>query len=158
MTKDLEQLLKNLKLRRVLEIYDEQVRALATQLYERGVPLIAVENALVLAAARRLARPAGFPPHPTIRSLAYFTPVIEEVLRLDVGQQYFEYTRNCSNGTPKDGRPCFLPHHENHPSQAGSGRRSSTGGRGGHRAGTRGHTKNPEYVYCPSRIGMVGNL
>ena len=41
-------------------------RLLAAQLYERGVPLIAVENALVLAAARRLARPADFPPHPTI--------------------------------------------------------------------------------------------
>jgi hypothetical protein len=69
-------------------------RLLATQLYERGVPLIAVENALVLAAARRLARPADFPPHPTIRSLAYFAPVIEEVLSLEVGQQYFEHTRN----------------------------------------------------------------
>jgi hypothetical protein len=69
-------------------------RLLATQLYERGVPLIAVENALVLAAARRLARPTGFPPHPTIRSLAYFAPVIEEVLSLEVGQQYFEHTRN----------------------------------------------------------------
>jgi hypothetical protein len=69
-------------------------RLLAAQLYEQGVPLIAVENALVLAAARRLVRPAGFPPHPTIRSLAYFLPAIEEVLSLEVGQQYFEYTRN----------------------------------------------------------------
>jgi hypothetical protein len=43
------------------------------------VPLIAVENALVLAAARRLMRPASSPPLGTIRSLAHFSPVIEEV-------------------------------------------------------------------------------
>ena len=69
-------------------------RQLAAQLYERGVPLIAVENALVLAAARRLARPAGLPPLTTIRSLAYFSPVIEEVLNLQVSQQYFQHLRN----------------------------------------------------------------
>ena len=69
-------------------------RRLAAQLYERGVPLIAVENALVLAAARRLARPAGSPPLTTIRSLAYFSPVIEEVLHLQVSQQYFQHLRN----------------------------------------------------------------
>ena len=33
-------------------------RLLAAQLYARGVPLCAVENAFVLAAARRLIRPA----------------------------------------------------------------------------------------------------
>ncbi len=69
-------------------------RLLAAQLYERGVPLIAVENALVLAAARRLARPAGAPSLATIRSLAYFSPVIEEVLQLDVSQDYFQHLRN----------------------------------------------------------------
>jgi len=69
-------------------------RLVAAQLFERGVPLTAVENALVLAAARRLVRPAGFPPHATIRSLAYFLPVIEEVLSLEVSPQYFEYLRH----------------------------------------------------------------
>jgi hypothetical protein len=58
------------------------------------VPLLAVENALVLAAARRLARPAGAPPLGTIRSLAYFLPVIDEVLDLDASQAYFEYLRS----------------------------------------------------------------
>ncbi|MGA2329490.1 MAG: hypothetical protein ABSH05_24800 [Bryobacteraceae bacterium] len=53
-------------------------RLLATQLHQRGVPLMAIENALVLAAARRLIRPAGSPPLGAIRSLAYFLPVIEE--------------------------------------------------------------------------------
>jgi len=55
-------------------------RFLAAQLYARGVALCAVENAFVLAASRRQIRPAGAPPLSTIRSLAYFSPVIEEVL------------------------------------------------------------------------------
>jgi len=55
-------------------------RLLAAQLQQRGVPLVAVENALVLATARRLIRPADAVPLATIRSLAYFLPVIGEVL------------------------------------------------------------------------------
>jgi hypothetical protein len=69
-------------------------RVLAAQLYERGVSLEAVENALTLAAARRLARPAEASPLATIRSLAYFLPVIEEVLRLQAGPEYFHHLRN----------------------------------------------------------------
>ena len=37
-------------------------RLLAAQLHERGVPLEAVENAFVLAATRRMTRPAGAVP------------------------------------------------------------------------------------------------
>ena len=69
-------------------------RALAAQLHQRGVPLEAVENAFVLAAARRLIRPAGAAPLGAIRSLAYFSPVIEEVLQLQVGQEYFQHLRH----------------------------------------------------------------
>lgn len=69
-------------------------RLLAVQLHERGVPLEVVENALTLAAARRLARPAEAPPLGIIRSLAYFSPVIEEVLRLQVGPEYFRHLRH----------------------------------------------------------------
>jgi len=68
-------------------------RQMAAQLHERGVPLRAVENALVLAAARRLVRPAGAPPLGTIRSLAYFSAVIDEVIHLRVGPDYFRYLR-----------------------------------------------------------------
>jgi hypothetical protein len=68
-------------------------RLLAAQLHERGVPLMTVENALVLAAARRMIRPAGSPPLTTIRSLAYFLPVIEEVLSLRVSPDYFQHLR-----------------------------------------------------------------
>jgi hypothetical protein len=68
-------------------------RLLAAQLYQRGVPLIAVENALLLATARRLFRANQVAPLNTIRSLAYFVPVIDEVLRLQVDQHYFQYLR-----------------------------------------------------------------
>jgi hypothetical protein len=68
-------------------------RMLTLQLYQRGVPLSKIENALVLAAVRRLIRPADAPPLTTVRSLAYFLPVIEEVLKTEVGEQYFQYAR-----------------------------------------------------------------
>lgn len=69
-------------------------RLLAAQLHARGVPLPTVENALVLAASRRLLRPADAPPLGTIRSLAYFLPVINEVLELTVSPDYFQYLRH----------------------------------------------------------------
>jgi len=68
-------------------------RLLAAQLYERGVPIETVENALTLAAVRRLMRPAEAAPLGTVRSLAYFVPVIEEVLQTKVGPDYFRYLR-----------------------------------------------------------------
>jgi hypothetical protein len=68
-------------------------RLLALQLYQRGIPLDKIENAFVLAAVRRLIRPAEAPPLATVRSLAYFLPVIEEVLEMKVGEEYFQYAR-----------------------------------------------------------------
>ncbi len=68
-------------------------RLLAAQLFARGVPVETVENALVLATSRRLVRPAELPPLGAIRSLAYFSPVIDEVLQLRVGPNYFRYLR-----------------------------------------------------------------
>ena len=64
-------------------------RVLAAALQQRGVPLQAVENALVLAVSRRLMHAPEAPPLGTIRSLAYFVPVIEEVLEGVVGQDYY---------------------------------------------------------------------
>jgi hypothetical protein len=75
-------------------------RMLAAQLHQRGVPLEAVENAMILAAARRLARPAGAPPLAAIRSLAYFSPVIEEVLWLEVSPEYFRHLRHRLSRLP----------------------------------------------------------
>ena len=90
-------------LRQVLEAYRKTPgtmgtvrradRLLAAQLYERGLSVKVIENALLLAATRRLIRPADAPPLSTIRSLAYFLPVIEEVLELRVSPDYFEYLR-----------------------------------------------------------------
>jgi hypothetical protein len=91
-------------IRRVLEAYRQTPgtmgtvrrpdRVLAAQLYQRGVSVSVIENALVLAATRRLVRPADALPLGTIRSLAYFLPVIEEVLELHVSPDYFQYLRH----------------------------------------------------------------
>ena len=89
--------------RRVLEAYRQTPgttgrvhqpdRLLAAQLYQRGVPLETVQNALLLAAARRLFRS---PTLPLWRRSAptYFVPAIEEVLELKISPDYFRYVRN----------------------------------------------------------------
>ena len=91
-------------IRRVLEAYRKTPgtmgpvrrtdRVLATQLYQRGVSVSVIENAFVLAATRRLMRPANATPLSSIRSLAYFLPAIEEVLDLRVSPDYFQYLRH----------------------------------------------------------------
>ena len=91
-------------MRRVLEAYRRTPgtmgtvrrpdRELAAQLYQRGVSVSVIDNALVLAATRRQVRPADALPLGTIRSLAYFLPVIEEVLALRVSPDYFQYLRH----------------------------------------------------------------
>ncbi len=55
-------------------------RRLARALYERGVPLIVVEAALLLAATRRALREPWLAPLPGVRALHYYLPVIDEVL------------------------------------------------------------------------------
>jgi hypothetical protein len=60
---------------------------------DRGVPLPVVETALLLAYLRRTARPADVPALPRIRSLAYFQPVVEELLEHPVPGGYLEYLR-----------------------------------------------------------------
>ena len=69
-------------------------RLLAAQLHERGVPLTVVENALALAAIRRMIRPNGAAPLATVRSLAYFLPVIDEVLASNLDPSYYQHVRN----------------------------------------------------------------
>jgi hypothetical protein len=61
--------------------------------FDRGVPLPVVETALLLACLRRTARPSDVPPLPRIRSLAYFQPVIEELLEHPAPGGYLEYLR-----------------------------------------------------------------
>jgi hypothetical protein len=69
-------------------------RVLAGQLYQRGISVSVIENAFVLVATRRLMRPADAPPLSSIRSLAYFLPVIDEVIGLRVNPDYFQYLRH----------------------------------------------------------------
>jgi len=61
--------------------------------FDRGVPFPVVETALLLAHLRRTARPADVPALPRIRSLAYFQPVVEELLEHPVPGGYLEYLR-----------------------------------------------------------------
>jgi hypothetical protein len=65
----------------------------ARRLYDRSVPLRVVESALLLASLRRLVRPADGPPLSPIRSLAYFLPVIDELLSHPPPENYLEYLR-----------------------------------------------------------------
>ena len=65
----------------------------ARRLYDRSVPLRVVESALLLASLRRLVRPADGPPLSPIRSLAYFLPVIDELLSHPPPDNYLEYLR-----------------------------------------------------------------
>jgi hypothetical protein len=66
-------------------------RILAATLFDRGVPLTAVENALILAASRRIFRPPDAPTLQPVRSLHYLLPVIDEVLALCVSPDYYRY-------------------------------------------------------------------
>jgi hypothetical protein len=66
----------------------------AHQLQQRGVPLMLIESALLLASLRRLLRPTGSLPLSPIRSFAYFQPVIEELLHNPVPDSYVEYLRH----------------------------------------------------------------
>ena len=61
--------------------------------FDRGVPLSVVETAVLLASLRRITRPPDVPPLPRIRSLAYFQPVIEELLETPVPNGYLQYLR-----------------------------------------------------------------
>jgi hypothetical protein len=60
--------------------------------FDRSIPLPVVEAALLLASLRRI-RPPGASLLPRIRSLAYFQPVIEELLENPVSEAYVQYLR-----------------------------------------------------------------
>jgi len=70
--------------------WDQQ---LARSWFDREIPPSVVETALLLATLRRMSRPTDVPPLPRIRSLAYFQPVIEELLENPVSDGYLEYLR-----------------------------------------------------------------
>jgi hypothetical protein len=67
--------------------------ALALRLDKDGVPLETVEAALLLGSLRRLLRPKDATPLSPIRSLAYFLPVIEELIQNPAPGNYLDYLR-----------------------------------------------------------------
>ena len=69
-------------------------RQLAGQLFDQGVPLYAVQNALILAAARRIRHNAFSAPLPPVRSLHYFISTIREVLDRPPGYREIEDLRH----------------------------------------------------------------
>jgi hypothetical protein len=68
-------------------------RSVARNLYKEAIPLQTVESALLLGTLRRRARPSDLPPLPTIRSLAYFLPVIAELQQKPLPDGYLDYLR-----------------------------------------------------------------
>lgn len=66
-------------------------RRLARELHARGVSVQTIDDAHLLASVRRFARPlpSGLPS--TARSLAYFLPVVEELLAATIDDGYRRY-------------------------------------------------------------------
>jgi hypothetical protein len=73
--------------------------------FDRGVPLEVVETALLLACLRRRTRPTDVPPLPRIRSLAYFQPIIDELLDHPTPDGYLPYLRLKLRGTLDNPEP-----------------------------------------------------
>lgn len=70
-----------------------QDRRTATALHRRGVPLDVVQNAFVLAIARRTFRSDADTLEP-IRCLQYFLPVVEELIHEPPLPEYLDYLKS----------------------------------------------------------------
>jgi hypothetical protein len=68
-------------------------RLYAHHLQQRRLPVTLIETAFLLGSLRRLLRPPDAPALSPIHSLAYFGPVIEELLHNPVPDTYIEYLR-----------------------------------------------------------------
>ena len=66
-------------------------RRLARELHARGVSVQTVDDAFLLASVRRFARPLPSGPPATVRSLAYFLPLVEELLPTPIDDGYRRY-------------------------------------------------------------------
>jgi hypothetical protein len=71
-------------------VHDQQC---ARRWHDRGTPLPVVESALLLGSLRRLLRSADAPPLSPIRSLAYFQPVLDELIAHSPPDGYLDYLR-----------------------------------------------------------------
>ncbi len=68
-------------------------RQLAARLHARRVDIDIIESAFLLATARRLRRSPHQQPLPPIRSMAYFLPLIDEILQQPLPPGYLDYLR-----------------------------------------------------------------
>ena len=93
--------------------------ACARRFYERRIPFGVIEAALLLGSLRRRSRPPDAPPLASIRSLAYFQPIIEELSHAPVSESYRADLR------AKMQRLCGLAEDHRRSQPAGGG--SSTG-------------------------------
>jgi hypothetical protein len=66
-------------------------RRLAEELHRQGVPPELVRAALLIAAARRTARPPDAAPLQTVNSLHYFLPILHEVQKHPPEPGYLHY-------------------------------------------------------------------
>jgi hypothetical protein len=69
-------------------------RRLAAELFERNISWTCVQAALYLAVGRRIHRDPHGPPLQPIRSLAYFLPVIDELLLNPPDPGYLLYLKD----------------------------------------------------------------
>jgi hypothetical protein len=69
-------------------------RRLAADLHARGISLSTLDEAFTLAAARRCFRPPDAIPLTPIRSMHYFSPVVEEILANPLAPSYVAYLKS----------------------------------------------------------------
>jgi hypothetical protein len=67
-------------------------RQLAADLFRRQIPFDTLRAAMLLTIARRLYR--NGPPLPVIRSLYYFLPALDEILKQPLPRGYIQYLEN----------------------------------------------------------------
>ena len=66
-------------------------RRLAETLFQRRIPFNVVRSALLLVTARRICRDPAASALPPVRSLHYFIPAIDEILRQPLPAGYVRY-------------------------------------------------------------------
>ena len=76
-------------------------RVLAEHWFVRQVPIDIVETALLLGAARRLCRPRDALQLAPVRSMAYFAPVVDELVAESPPKTYIQYLRYKLGVTPR---------------------------------------------------------
>lgn len=86
----------------------------ACRLQQQKIPLPVVETALLLGSLRRHQRSAQAPPLAAIRSLAYFQPIIDELLQTPVSDNFraalrLKMRRLLGEVGPKPTRPTPEP-------------------------------------------------